>query len=92
MHKQDIAFADAGNGMTYGGVQSRGNLTFSIYGCAVLKGMYAIFDQGRTRFGWVQKDDKSTDMENEATGKRKAVSATHAEHPAAAPASGQHKH
>jgi hypothetical protein len=75
MHKQDLAFANAGNGMTYGGIQSRGNLNFSIYGCSVLKGMYAIFDQGKKQFGWVQKDDKSTTMENEATGHYKATPA-----------------
>lgn len=76
--------------MTYGGIQSRGNLSFSIYGCSVLKGMYAIFDQGKQRFGWVQKDDKSTSMENEATGQKKTVPAATATAPH--PAAGQHKH
>lgn len=45
LHKEDLGYADAGNGMTYGGIQSRGNMTFSIYGDTCLKGMYAIFDQ-----------------------------------------------
>ncbi|EME82655.1 uncharacterized protein MYCFIDRAFT_80287 [Pseudocercospora fijiensis CIRAD86] len=54
--KDDLSFADVGNGMTYGGIQSRGTMKFSIYGGTVLKSMYAIFDQGRKRFGFVQKD------------------------------------
>lgn len=45
VHKDDISYADAGNGMSYGGIQSRGNMTFDILGCTCLKGMYAIFDQ-----------------------------------------------
>ena len=45
LHKEDLAFADAGNGMTFGGIQSRGNMPFSIYGDTCLKAMYAIFDQ-----------------------------------------------
>lgn len=57
LHKSDLAFADIGGGMTYGGIQSRGNMTFSIYGGTHLKGMYAIFDQGRKQFGFVQKPD-----------------------------------
>lgn len=43
--KDDIGFADMGTGWMYGGFQSRGNMTFSIYGGSVLKSMYAIFDQ-----------------------------------------------
>lgn len=45
LHKDDISYVDAGNGMTYGGIQSRGNLAFNIFGDTCLKGMYAIFDQ-----------------------------------------------
>lgn len=41
----DIGFADVGNGMKFGGFQSRGSLGFSIYGGSVLKSIYAIFDQ-----------------------------------------------
>lgn len=55
INKEDLAFADAGNGMVYGGIQSRGTMTFDIYGDVVLKGIYAIFDQGNTRFGAVQR-------------------------------------
>ncbi|KAL1310706.1 hypothetical protein AAFC00_000964 [Neodothiora populina] len=55
INKEDLAFADAGNGMVYGGIQSRGSMDFDIYGDVVLKSIYAIFDQGNTRFGAVQR-------------------------------------
>lgn len=42
VNKADLAFADAGNGMTYGGIQSRGDLTFDILGDTWLKGVYAV--------------------------------------------------
>ena len=42
VQKEDLAFADAGNGMTYGGIQSRGNLTFDILGDTFLKAIYAV--------------------------------------------------
>lgn len=60
INKEDLGFADAGNGMTYGGIQSRGNMTFDIYGDTVLKSIYAIFDQGNQRFGAVQRAPSST--------------------------------
>ncbi|KAF2163650.1 hypothetical protein M409DRAFT_68265 [Zasmidium cellare ATCC 36951] len=53
----DIGFADLGNGWVFGGFQSRGNLGFSIFGGSVLKSVYAVFDQGQKRFGFVQKVD-----------------------------------
>jgi hypothetical protein len=40
--KEDLGFADAGNGMVYGSIQSRGDMTMDIYGDAVLKAMYAV--------------------------------------------------
>lgn len=55
VNKADLAFADAGDGMSYGGIQSRGDLDFDILGDTFLKGIYAIFDQGNTRFGAVQR-------------------------------------
>lgn len=57
--KEDLGFADAGNGMVYGSIQSRGSMTMDIYGDAVLKAMYAIFDMnnGSPRFGWVQRKE-----------------------------------
>ena len=40
--KEDLGFADAGNGMVYGSIQSRGSMEMDIYGDAVLKAMYAV--------------------------------------------------
>ena len=42
VNRQDLGFADAGNGMVYGGIQSRGNLPFDILGDTWLKGVYAV--------------------------------------------------
>lgn len=57
--KEDLGFADAGNGMVYGSIQSRGTMNMDIYGDAVLKAIYAIFDMnnGSPRFGWVQRKE-----------------------------------
>lgn len=55
VQKEDLGFADAGNGMVYGGMQSRGDMTFDILGDTFLKSIYAIFDQGNTRFGAIQR-------------------------------------
>lgn len=57
VQKEDLGFADAGNGMVYGGIQSRGSMTFDILGDTFLKGIYAIFDQGNTRFGCVSRKE-----------------------------------
>jgi len=59
--KEDLGFADAGDGMVYGSIQSRGSMDMDIYGDAVLKAMYAIFDMnnGSPRFGWVQRKEKT---------------------------------
>lgn len=43
--KEDLGFADAGNGMVYGSIQSRGSMDMDIYGDAVLKAMYAVSDE-----------------------------------------------
>lgn len=59
IQKEDIAFADAGQGYLYGGIQSRGDMTFDIFGDTVLKGIYAIFDIGNTQFGAVQRPETS---------------------------------
>ena len=45
--------------MSYGGIQSRGTMTFDILGDTFLKGIYAVFDQGNQRFGAVQRVDGS---------------------------------
>ncbi|KAI9716495.1 MAG: hypothetical protein M1828_007655 [Chrysothrix sp. TS-e1954] len=55
IQKEDLAFADAGNGMTYGGIQSRGDMDLDILGDVFLKGVYAIFDHGNKRFGALQR-------------------------------------
>lgn len=57
VQKEDLGFADAGNGMLYGGIQSRGDMTMDILGDTFLKGIYAIFDQGNSRFGAVQRKE-----------------------------------
>ncbi|OBT49712.1 hypothetical protein VE04_09911 [Pseudogymnoascus sp. 24MN13] len=62
IQKEDLGFADAGNGMIYGGIQSRGTMPFDILGDTFLKGMYAIFDQGNKRFGAVKRIDTTTNL------------------------------
>jgi hypothetical protein len=42
VQKEDLGFADAGNGMVYGGIQSRGTMTFDILGDTFLKSIYAV--------------------------------------------------
>jgi len=62
VQKEDIGFADAGNGMVYGGIQSRGDLDFDILGDTFLKGIYAIFDQGNQQFGAVQRVEQTQNL------------------------------
>ena len=59
--KESLAFADTGSGTYYGGIQSRGDMTFDILGDTFLKGIYAVFDQANTRFGAVQRSDPTGD-------------------------------
>ena len=42
VQKEDLSFADAGNGMVYGGIQSRGDMDFDILGDTFLKSIYAV--------------------------------------------------
>lgn len=51
----DFAFQDLPDGTTYGGIQSRGSQDFDVLGCVFLRCVYAIFDQGKGRFGCVQR-------------------------------------
>jgi len=62
VQKEDLGFADAGNGMVYGGIQSRGSMTFDILGDTFLKGIYAIFDQGNNRFGAVSRPEQEQNV------------------------------
>lgn len=62
MQKEDMGYCDAGNGMTFGSWQSRGNLPFSILGDAFLKSIYALFDQGNKRFGWCQRTEANQNI------------------------------
>ncbi|TVY21466.1 Aspergillopepsin-1 [Lachnellula arida] len=62
VQKEDLGFADAGNNMVYGGIQSRGTMTFDILGDTFLKSIYAIFDQGNTRFGAVQRTEPTQNV------------------------------
>ncbi|KAI0206854.1 eukaryotic aspartyl protease [Astrocystis sublimbata] len=60
IQQEDLAFAPTDDGQSwFGGVQSRGNLPFDILGDTFLKSVYAIWDQGNTRFGVVPKLDKT---------------------------------
>lgn len=51
VQKEDLGFADAGNGFIYGGIQSRGSLTFDILGDTFLKSIYAV--SSLSRLVWV---------------------------------------
>jgi len=62
INKEDLAFADAGNGNVYGGIQSRGTMTFDILGDVFLKSIYAIFDQGNQQFGAVQRTEATQNL------------------------------
>ncbi|KAH9854865.1 acid protease [Lenzites betulinus] len=54
---QDFAFGDAGEGFTFGGIQSRGDLGFDIFGDVFLKSVYVVFNQGEKTVGLAQRDD-----------------------------------
>ncbi|KAK5663052.1 hypothetical protein OQA88_6468 [Cercophora sp. LCS_1] len=58
IQKEDLLFAPADDKNWYGGVQSRGQNPFDILGDTFLKSVYAIWDQGRNRFGAVPKIEK----------------------------------
>ncbi|KAI0638655.1 acid protease [Trametes polyzona] len=57
VNPKDIAFGDAGDGYTFGGIQSRGNLDFDIFGDVFLKSVYVVFNQGEITVGLAQRDD-----------------------------------
>jgi hypothetical protein len=64
IQKEDLGFAEAKAGYVYGGIQSRGTMTFDILGDTFLKGIYAIFDQGNKQFGAVPRIDATQNVAN----------------------------
>ncbi|RKK65981.1 hypothetical protein BFJ69_g15807 [Fusarium oxysporum] len=60
---QDLVFAPADKDNWHGGIQSRGNLPFDIFGDAFLKSFYAIWDQGNKRFGVVLKIEETQNLD-----------------------------
>lgn len=62
VQKEDLGFASVGNGMQYGGIQSRGDSPFDILGGTFLKAVYAIFDQGNMRFGALQRVEEEQNI------------------------------
>ncbi|KAL2130607.1 hypothetical protein VTI74DRAFT_6191 [Chaetomium olivicolor] len=62
VQKEDLLFAPADDNYWYGGVQSRGENPFDILGDTFLKSIYAIWDQGRKRFGAVPKIQKTQNI------------------------------
>ncbi|KAI0134504.1 aspartic endopeptidase [Xylariales sp. AK1849] len=63
IQKEDLAFTSTGDGNWYGGIQSRGTMTFDILGDVFLKSVYAIWDQGNTRFGVVPKIEATQNLD-----------------------------
>ncbi|KXL47577.1 MAG: hypothetical protein FE78DRAFT_536830 [Acidomyces sp. 'richmondensis'] len=60
LNPEDMKFQDLGDGTYYGGMQSRGDQDFDIFGDVFLRSIYAIFDQGNKRFGAVQRQPNTT--------------------------------
>ena len=60
--KEALLFCETEPGWVYGGIQSRGDLPFDIWGDTWLKGVYACFDQGNKRFGCVQRTLRSQNL------------------------------
>ncbi|KAI0941195.1 hypothetical protein AcV7_002831 [Taiwanofungus camphoratus] len=57
IHPKDFAFGDADNGYKLGGIQSRGDLDYDIFGDVFLKSVYVVFDQRDHKVGVAQRDD-----------------------------------
>ena len=57
IQKEALAFAAAETGFVYGGIQSRGSMTFDIFGDVFLKGVYAVchFDPSRFAVDRIEK-------------------------------------
>ena len=52
VNAKDIAFGDAGDGFVFGGIQSRGNLDFDIFGDVFLKSVYVVCESSSRSFLW----------------------------------------
>jgi len=57
VNAQDFAFGPADSGFTFGGIQSRGTLTFDILGDVFLKSVYVVFNQSEQTVGLAQRTD-----------------------------------
>jgi len=57
INAKDFPFGPAEGGYLFGGIQSRGDLTFDILGDVFLKSVYVIFNQGEKTVGLAQRDD-----------------------------------
>ncbi|CAL1700014.1 unnamed protein product [Somion occarium] len=53
----DFGYGPADEGFTFGGIQSRGDLDFDIFGDVFLKSVYVVFNQGEKKVGLAQRDD-----------------------------------
>ncbi|KAK6336989.1 hypothetical protein TWF718_009776 [Orbilia javanica] len=68
IQKEDLGFADAGNGYIYGGIQSRGDLPLDILGDTFLKAHYVIFDVGNKRLGVVPRPEQKQNLSTPGNG------------------------
>ncbi|KAJ3556878.1 hypothetical protein NM688_g1778 [Phlebia brevispora] len=57
VHPSDFGFGPADEGFTFGGIQSRGDMDFDIFGDVFLKNVYVVFNQGQTQVGLAQRED-----------------------------------
>jgi hypothetical protein len=57
VNPKDFAYCKADTGYLFGGIQSRGNLTFDILGDVFLKSVYVVFNQGESTVGIAQRND-----------------------------------
>lgn len=57
LNAADFGYGPADDGYTLGGIQSRGDLDFDIFGDVFLKSVYVVFNQGEQTVGLAQRDD-----------------------------------
>lgn len=67
VNPEELPFQDLGDGTYYGGIQSRGDQNFDIFGDVFLRSVYAIFDQGNKRFGATQRASTLTSSGSQAS-------------------------